>query len=113
MKVRTYSAVRSLLLKALGLGQKIPAGHYGIYKDVKIPLGYQFDNADISMVANVSVLKADGNRRRHRIMIICPDCGRGIPAGRIGQHYKVHPNSDKYPHKNIRLAFFGLYPSDT
>ena len=32
-----------------------------------------------------------GNRsRKHRVIAVCPECGRHVPFGRLGQHYKVH-----------------------
>lgn len=30
--------------------------------------------------------------RGHRMQVVCPICGKITPAGRIAQHYRIHPD---------------------
>ena len=67
---------------------KMPLSFCGTFEDVAVPAGY---GTEIALVATVIVEKGiqRNNRKssKHRVFLVCPNCGKTIPAGRIKQHF--------------------------
>jgi len=90
-------AVFSMLRKAIGLGNKIPKGHYDLYKNVNVPIGYQCSETPFGYICANVIVTASNPHRGHRVFIVCPHCHNAISAGRLGQHWKYKHPSIYYP----------------
>jgi hypothetical protein len=83
---------RDNLLRRLGALRGYPRFVGSIYEDVLYESVNCPDYDGKTVIQTNVYVKPPRNdgRRKHRIYVGCPECGKHVPFGRIAQHYKVH-----------------------
>lgn len=96
----------------------LPLRHYDIYPLLGLRSGHHLPKEGLGaryvdgMV--VFVKPKTENRRAHRVMVICPDCGNNIPFGRLQQHQVVHKpprSAAPEPGRSAAQAFVDAFNS--
>jgi hypothetical protein len=89
MRKQDWWIKREALLKVLGLPNKLPKElDWG--GTIDIPLGWNYsERCHTHTIRGIVIISKQWNRRDHRIFIVCPNCKKAIPFGRMHQHYET------------------------